>query len=70
MHYYEGDRVMDIQAELGMSSIGIWSKSIRKWNPPHELDVIDDTKRDAIISNIRKAYEWAGEKLHVVDRIG
>ena len=70
MRYYEDERVMEIRGVRGVGAVDIWRNSIRSWQPPHDGDPVDDAKRDAIISNIARAYQSEGEKVYVVDVAG
>jgi Immunity protein 74 len=56
--YREGGREMKIESELlsGATFLVVYSKFIRRWEPPHENEAIDDGTRERIIRNIMNAF--------------
>ena len=68
MRYKNGERGVLIDSEV-MSEPGAmlaYESSIKKWDPPHESDPLDENDREIIIANLKRAFEFYGYKLHVV----
>ncbi len=68
IHYEEGPRQMFIDSEVlaGPSGIVIYRQSIKGWNPPHNAEEITLAKREEIIENIRKAFQFQGFDIQVI----
>jgi len=66
--YTEGSKSLDIDSEVlaGPSGLGIYRNSIKSWNPPHNNEPIDESKRDAIVENIRRAFRFQGLEIAVL----
>ncbi len=66
--YTEGSKSLDIDSEIlaGPSGLGIYKNSIKSWNPPHNNETIDESKRDAIVENIRRAFCFQGLEIAVL----
>ncbi len=66
--YSEGPRRLYISSEIQASpgNIAIFKKSIRRWEPPHSDEAIDEAKREAIIDNVRRAFRFKGEWIDVL----
>jgi hypothetical protein len=60
---------MDVSSEvvLGPQGMMVYTDSIRSWNPPHQTEVISQTKRDEIIENIRGAFVFDGFAIALQD---
>jgi hypothetical protein len=68
LRYYEGDKVLDVDSEIGEHPYEvIYADSISRWKPPHEKEVIDKPKRFQIIQNIRRAFQSQGLDIGVID---
>jgi Zn-dependent M32 family carboxypeptidase len=57
--YVEGDHVLTLQIEMlsGEPRRVIYSRTIKKWLPPHDNEVISDEKRKQIIEKISQHFE-------------
>lgn len=67
LRYQEHDHVMMIYSEvLATEGIAIWERTIAKWEPPHDGEVVDSRRRDAILCNIKNAFEFRGTRIQVV----
>jgi hypothetical protein len=67
LKYVENDHVMMIYSEVvATEGIAIWKRTIVKWEPPYEAEVIDSQRRDTILNNIKKAFEFRGTRIQVV----
>jgi hypothetical protein len=66
--YTEGSKSLDIDSEVlaGPSGLGIYRNSIKSWNPPHNNEPIDESKHDAIVENIRRAFRFQGLEIAVL----
>ena len=66
--YREGDRSLKVDSEVLMGPTGtvIDASSIRTWAPPHEKEVIEDTRRKQIVENIKAAFRFQGFEIEVV----
>jgi hypothetical protein len=60
--YIEGDRVLILQAEMlsGTPKRVIYSRTIKKWLPPHEKEDISDQKKQEILAKVCKYFELNG----------
>jgi len=67
--YSEGTQRMHINSELikRFDGIVVYSNSMRTWDPPHENEVIDANKKNQIIDNIRRAFQYKGYEIHVIE---
>jgi hypothetical protein len=68
MEYREGDKVMFIEAEVGMTdvpTIAIWKDSIRGWKAPHDNELVTEEKRVEILKNICAAKRWRGTQVEI-----
>jgi hypothetical protein len=64
--YIEGEKSIKIDSEvLRSSEIAVVKESIQKWNPPYDAEIIDDDKREAIIENIRNAFNFSGAYISI-----
>lgn len=68
IRYLEGDRSISVDSEVlaKPSAMGLWSRSIKRWDPPHEADRVESTDRSRILENIRRAFESQGYELQVI----
>ncbi|MFO0983445.1 MAG: Imm74 family immunity protein [Planctomycetota bacterium] len=68
MRYTEGLRVLHVDSEVlaGPAGLMLYRGSIKAWKAPHERELIDDAKRDAIVANIRAAFRFRGFDIQVV----
>jgi hypothetical protein len=57
--YVEGDHVLTLQIEMlsGEPRRVIYSRTIKKWLPPHDNEVISDEKRKQIVEKISRHFE-------------
>ena len=57
--YIEGDRALILQIEMlsGTPRRVIYSRTIKKWLPPHEKENITDLKRKEILAKVCKYFE-------------
>jgi hypothetical protein len=60
--YVEGDHVLTLQIEMlsGEPRRVIYSRTIKKWLPPHDNEVISDEKRKQIVEKISQYFEMNG----------
>lgn len=65
--YIEGERRLFIDSEvlLGSSGMAIYANSIKMWEPPFADEEIDESKKAAIIENVRRAFRSEGFEIHV-----
>ena len=65
--YTEGSKSLHADSEIltGPSGLVIYTYSIKSWDPPHDSEVIDESKRDAIVENIRRAFRSQGVEIEV-----
>jgi hypothetical protein len=64
--YTEGLRSIRIDSEvLNANTIAVFKDSIRAWNPPYDNETIDDNKRERIIDNIRRAFNFERKSIEV-----
>ena len=66
--YTEGAKKLKADSEVlaGPSGLGIYTNSIKAWDPPHENELIDASKRDSIVENIRRAFRFDGLEIQVL----
>jgi hypothetical protein len=55
----------DLQADPRL--IAIERESMRAWEPPHEREPLSETKKDQIITNVRRAFATRGYRLMLMD---
>lgn len=57
--YIEGNHALTLQVEMlsGTPSRVIYSRTIKKWLPPHESEAISDAKKKEILERICKYFE-------------
>jgi len=57
--YIEGDRALILQVEMlsGTPQRVIYSRTIKKWLPPHDKENITDQKRKEILEKVCKYFE-------------
>jgi len=68
MLYTENDHVMFVDSEvLARSGIAVWTTRIQRWREPHQHELVDDDKRSQIVENIRRAVEYRGSELEVLE---
>jgi hypothetical protein len=60
--YIEGDHALTVQIEMlsGTPSRVIYERTIKKWLPPHDHEIIDEEKRKEIVKKIRRYFEING----------
>jgi|SRR5215472_8863076 len=60
--YIEGDHALTVQVEMlsGTPSRVIYERTIKKWLPPHEHEIIGEEKRKEILEKIRRYFEING----------
>jgi hypothetical protein len=65
--YTEGAKTLNIDSEYlaGPAGLVMYKDSIKSWNPPHDNEVIDASKRDTIVDNIRRAFRFRGIEIQV-----
>ena len=64
--YIDKLKSVHIDSEVLTSrGIAIIKDSIRTWNPPYEKEIIDDTIRDTIIDNIKRAFDYKNVQIYV-----
>ncbi|MCL4486770.1 MAG: Imm74 family immunity protein [Chloroflexi bacterium] len=67
LRYREADKVLDVDSEVGEHPyMVIYGDSLKRWEPPHEDDLLDDRKRSQIIENIRRAFQSQGLDIGVI----
>ena len=68
LRYSEGPRHMNVDSEIvtGPSALALWNSSIRRWNPPHDGEVVNDADRSRIVANIREALRSEGVEIDVI----
>lgn len=66
--YTEGVKRLLINSEILASpgNIAIYKKSIQKWEPPFDNEIIDENKCNVIIENIGRAFRFKGEWIDVM----
>jgi hypothetical protein len=63
MRYREGDRSLYVFSEyLIPKGIGIYVKSIERWEPPHNKEEIGTDERERVLSNLAAALSSVGEE--------
>ncbi|HZP41269.1 MAG TPA: Imm74 family immunity protein [Candidatus Binatia bacterium] len=67
LRYCEPPRCVYVDTEflVGPSGMVVYSRSIRRWEPPHAHEPIDDVKRAAIVANLRRALAFRGYDIEV-----
>jgi hypothetical protein len=65
--YREGDRTLHVPTRLTPCGKGIviHASAIVRWEPPYELEVIDQTRLEAIIANLTQGWEQNGYRVTV-----
>ena len=67
LKYQERDHVMMIYSEvLATDGIAIWKGTMKKWQPPYESEEVDSDRRDAILVNIKSAFEFRGTRIQIL----
>jgi hypothetical protein len=68
LRYVEGAKVMRMDSEVleGPSGLAIYSSSIKRWDPPHSAETIDEETKTRIVENIRAAFRFRGFDLEVL----
>lgn len=68
IEYREAERVMFVDSEILSAGYGIaiFTKSIERWNPPFEKEMITEEKRKIIVDNIRRAIEFRQQPVDIV----
>jgi hypothetical protein len=66
--YREGDRSARVGSEILSSPIGLvmYASTLKRWEPPHEQEAVDDVERRRILDNIQKAFQWKGYDCDVI----
>ncbi len=68
LRYIEGDRVLNIDSEIGSAPYEvIYADSLEQWEPPYENELIDEHKRHQIIGNIRRAFQSQGLDIGLIN---
>ncbi|UCG11219.1 MAG: hypothetical protein JSU72_11745 [Deltaproteobacteria bacterium] len=52
--------VVDSEVLAGPSGLAVYQNSIKSWDPPHDYELIDESKRLTIVDNIRRALRFQG----------
>jgi immunity protein 74 of polymorphic toxin system len=68
LRYTERGRTVYVDSEV-MATPGAmlaYRNSMKRWSPPHESDALDDSDRDRIMGNIRRAFESQGYTLQAI----
>jgi immunity protein 74 of polymorphic toxin system len=67
MQYVEGQRTMQIDSEVLAPGYGValFRRSLKRWDPPHERESVDDATRARIIDNISRAFRFSGSRLDI-----
>ena len=61
LRYRENGRTIHIDSELlATRGIMLYQSSVKRWDPPHEEEPVDDKSRNRIIENIRQIFESKG----------
>ena len=65
--YTEGSKSIHINSEVLNSPAGlvIVKGSIKNWDPPYDIEKIDESKRDLIVENIRRAFHFRGFEIEI-----
>ena len=60
LRYTRGPMTMHVDSEVLVhpSVMVIYPTSIKRWDPPHAAEVIDDATRQSIVENIRRAFRF------------
>jgi hypothetical protein len=66
--YTERAKKLHVDSEVlaGPSGLVIYRDSITTWEPPHTDELIDESKRAAIVDNIRRAFRSDGLEIQVL----
>lgn len=66
--YREGERLMYVYCELNGPGHGIsvWPKTIQAWKPPFDAEVITESDRERILSNIGEVVAFTGQPFVVI----
>jgi hypothetical protein len=66
LRYVEGERTMLVDSEVvGGPAIAMYAASMKRWEPPHDSEPLDDRERTRIIENIQRACDSKGWTLRV-----
>src|SRR5690349_24051936 len=58
MRYMEHDRTMFLDSEvLAVPAISLDIRTIKRWDPPHEGEALDEAEKNRIIENIKLAFQ-------------
>ena len=68
LRYIEGAKRLEVDSEVlaGPSGMVIYQNSIKSWDPPHNNELIDESKRNTIVDNIRRAFRFQGYEIQVL----
>lgn len=68
MRYSEGGKTASVDSEVlaEPDAMLAYRNSIKRWDAPNESDTFNDSDRERIIGNIRRAFEFRGYKLRVI----
>jgi hypothetical protein len=68
LRYTEGPKTLHIESEMlnGPAGLVIYPISIKSWDPPYDNEVIDESKRAAIVDNVRRAFRFEGYEIEVM----
>lgn len=72
IRYAEGERSIFVDSEVlsAPAAVVIYRKSIRRWDPPHDIVPVEEQDRERIVGNIRRAFESQGWELEVINASG
>jgi hypothetical protein len=51
---------VDSEVLMGPTGMVVYRDSIKKWDPPHDKDMVTEADRLRIIENIRAAFRYQG----------
>ena len=62
LRYVEGARAMFVDSEVlaGPAGLVMYTSSIKRWDPPHSAELIDEPTKNRIVDNIRRAFRFRG----------
>jgi hypothetical protein len=68
MRYTEQGRSIFVDSEVLATpgAMAVYRNSIRRWDPPHEDQVVNEEERERVIDNIRHAFAFNGYTVEVL----
>ena len=68
MRYTEQGRSIFVDSEVLATpgAMAVYRNSIRRWDPPHEDQVVNEEERERVIDNIRHAIAFNGYTVEVL----